>query len=87
MIDSRAIFGFLRIQEPPTRPTDPSDKKEGHEIDSLSGVLDPKIRKLYGTLGRLFRSASINYPRWFLFFVDFGLKIRDFGVDLGEITF
>ena len=49
--------------------------------------MDPKIRKLYGTLGPLFRSASINYPRWFLFFVDFGLKIRDFGVDLGEVTF
>ena len=59
MIDSRAIFGFLRIQEPPTRPTDPSDKKEGHEIDSLAGVLDPKIRKLYGTLSPLFRSTSI----------------------------
>ena len=85
MIASRAIFGFLRVQEPPTRPTGPSDKKEGHEIDSLSGVLDPKIRKLYGTLGHLIRSTSII--RGGFFFVDFGFKIRDFGVDLGEVTF
>ena len=31
---------FLRIQEPPTRPTDPSDKKEGREIDSFEGNLN-----------------------------------------------
>ena len=50
---------FLRIQEPPARPTDPSDKKEGHEIDSLAGVLDPKISKIYGAPGPRSRFASI----------------------------
>ena len=28
-----------------------------------------------------------TYINIYLFFVDFGLKIRDFGVNLGEITF
>ena len=37
MLDRRAIFGILRIQEPPTDPT--HRQKEGREIDSFKGNL------------------------------------------------
>ena len=39
MIDSRAIFGFFRDPKTPD-PTDPTDEKEGHKIDSFKGNLN-----------------------------------------------
>ena len=62
MIDSHAIFGFFMDPRTTdlTRSTDPTDKKEGHEIDSFKGNLSKiaefekystKIVSLAGVLG------------------------------------
>ena len=38
-IDYRAIFGFFMDSKTADRPTDPTDKKGGHEIDTFKGNL------------------------------------------------
>ena len=39
------FLDFLGIRKPPTDPTDrPTDKKEGHEIDSFKGNLSKSVK-------------------------------------------
>ena len=46
MIDSRSIFGFFADSKTPDRldRSDPTDKKEGHEINSFKGNLSKNVK-------------------------------------------
>ena len=72
MLDRRAIFGILRIQEPPTDPTD--RQKEGREIDSFKGNLsntNAEFRQ-YSNQNRPFSRRCVWVQKWEPFHVRVG---------------